>query len=177
MSLTPEVSLSASESLISPPPTTCESRVLLLSPSHFQKLKIFCGFLSSSSGFAPHCPNGPIALAASFHMDVSAPNCESLNLLAFLPNPHVDDDFFCFGSHSDPFQTLISRHPRNVRPSLPFPSFFASFSRRVSPRLTSSLFSPSGPTVYTTTPPPISELTSSCVSTSSRSRPLLQTQS
>ncbi|KAL7418054.1 enolase C-terminal domain-like protein [Mrakia frigida] len=25
-------------------------------------------------GFAPHCPNGPIALAASFHMDISAPN-------------------------------------------------------------------------------------------------------
>jgi galactonate dehydratase len=25
-------------------------------------------------GFAPHCPNGPIALAASFAMDAAAPN-------------------------------------------------------------------------------------------------------
>ncbi|KAG8938590.1 hypothetical protein FRC03_007092 [Tulasnella sp. 419] len=33
-------------------------------------------------GFAPHCPNGPIALAASFAMDVAAPNV-SLNLSVF----------------------------------------------------------------------------------------------
>lgn len=29
-----------------------------------------------------HCPNGPIALAASMHMDVALPNCESRLVLA-----------------------------------------------------------------------------------------------
>ncbi|KAF8587428.1 enolase C-terminal domain-like protein [Ramaria rubella] len=54
-------------------------------------------------GFAPHCPNGPIALAASFAMDANAPNFviqessigihynEGADLLTYVKNPEMFD--------------------------------------------------------------------------------------